>query len=449
MKFEYRTASGKKFYYESNDNTVLDENMNNPFSQHSMDWGYPSIERSEKKSSKPLSLKITLGHACNYDCSYCLQKDVGDPSERPRNMNLEVFIDNVKKNLDLSELMEIQLWGGEPFLYWNDIVPLMDFFDREGLKVLIITNGSALRQKHYEYLSKLKSEINLVISHDGPGQLELRGKDPLDSSLVVQTLKQFDDCDNVNYNFLSVVSARNYDMFSIEKFFYDKMVKLGLKCRGLSYTIGKSFETEENRQNSNSADEVIKGEDRVKFKKLFKEYLSFHAKKFKEFGYDETGQPRIFTVDPEELDYMLVGVYEYEDLSAVGFAKSIVTGMNSPNVATCGSDMHRVLSVDVLGNVRTCPHVDTSFIGGKITDMENATAIKMKPWKEDCIGLKCPVYKLCKGGCPLKIAKHDFLLNCGIESIWFETIQEAGFEFLFDEPVERISIVNRNSHDYK
>jgi radical SAM protein with 4Fe4S-binding SPASM domain len=110
--------------------------------------------------------------------------------------------------------------------------------------------------------------------------------------------------------------------------------------------------------------------------------------------------------------------------------------------------MHKVLSVDLNGNVRTCPHTDSSFIGGKITDIENARAVKMNPWKEDCIGTKCPVFKLCKGGCPLKIAKHDFLINCGIESIWFEGIQEAGFEFLFKEKVKRITEVNRNSHTY-
>lgn len=449
MRYEYETEDGLRFWYEPNTNKIFDVDGNDMFADtaSNFSWFYPAPERTDKKINKPMSLKITLGHACNYDCSYCLQKDVGDPTERPKNMNLEVFFENVEKHLDMSALIDLQLWGGEPLLYWNDIVPIIERYDREGLTIMIISNGSALRKKHAEFFAKCKSKINYIISHDGPGQELLRGKDPLKQPLVIDTLRMLDKLDHVHYNFLCVVGKRNYDLFAIEKYFYDNMVKNGLECRSVSYTIGKSYETEELRKNSNSADEVISGEEKEKFKSLLKDYLRFHREKWNENGYNEDGSPVVLNTQ-KDLGYMATGIFEYDDLGSVEFAKNIVQGKNYPNVATCGADMNNVLSVDLLGNVRTCPHTDSSYVGGKITDLENARAIKMKPWKEGCIGTKCPVWKLCKGGCPLKIAKQDFLVNCGIESVWFEAIQEEGFAWLFNSPVKRISVVNRESDKY-
>ena len=225
---------------------------------------------------------------------------------------------------------------------------------------MIISNGSALRKKHAEFFAKCKSKINYIISHDGPGQELLRGKDPLKQPLVIDTLRMLDKLDHVHYNFLCVVGKRNYDLFAIEKYFYDNMVKNGLECRSVSYTIGKSYETEELRKNSNSADEVISGEEKEKFKSLLKDYLRFHREKWNENGYNEDGSPVVLNTQ-KDLGYMATGIFEYDDLGSVEFAKNIVQGKNYPNVATCGADMNNVLSVDLLGNVRTCPHTDSSY----------------------------------------------------------------------------------------
>lgn len=449
MRYKYTTESGLYFWYEPNTNKIFDENGVDIFAEtaSNFQWFYYANERSNKKHNKPKALKVILGHACNYDCSYCLQKDIGDSTERPKNTNLDIFFENVKKNLDMSEVQDFQLWGGEPLLYWNDIVPIIEKYDREGMTIMIISNGSTLCQKHVDFFAKCKSRINFIISHDGPGQKLLRGKDPLESKQVIDSLRAFDKLDHVHYNFLSVIGKRNYDLFAIEKFFYDKMVEHDLNCRSIALTLGKSYETEEHHQNSGSAKEVISGEDKEKFRKIIKDYLRFHREKWNEHGYTENGQPVVIYTE-EDLGFMTTGIFEFGNGGSIDFAKNIVQGKNYTNTSICGADMQNVLTIDLFGNIRTCPHTDQSYIGGHITDIKNARIVKMAKLNEHCIETNCPVWKMCKGGCPLKITNNDFLINCGIESIWFESIQEEGFAWLFNSPVTRITDVNRKSDKY-
>ena len=145
-----------------------------------------------------------------------MQKDLGNPDERPENKQLRQFIDSVEKYLDLENLERIELWGGEPFLYWKDIVPIMEFLDHEKRHFYISTNGSALRQKHIDFFKTLKSSVMIGISHDGPGQELLRGEDIFDKKLVTSVIKQFDDLyPKIQYSFNPVVSLHNYDLMKI------------------------------------------------------------------------------------------------------------------------------------------------------------------------------------------------------------------------------------------
>ena len=102
--------------------------INNINKQHVVDsWGKTT------KSNVPVRLRIILGQACNYSCSYCIQKDLGDPSERNKNENIFRFITTFEEKMDKSELRRVELWGGEPFLYWDDMVTLMRYFDGDGI----------------------------------------------------------------------------------------------------------------------------------------------------------------------------------------------------------------------------------------------------------------------------------------------------------------------------
>lgn len=72
----------------------------------------------------------------------------------------------------------IELWGGEPFVYWAKIKRLIPALAERFPAVwfLIITNGSLLDREKLDFVAHYN--IGIGISHDGLGQTQ-RGPDPL------------------------------------------------------------------------------------------------------------------------------------------------------------------------------------------------------------------------------------------------------------------------------
>jgi sulfatase maturation enzyme AslB (radical SAM superfamily) len=208
---KFITSKGLEFYYRNDTNSLHEKNgdrivVGNPSLRD--DSSYYEFAKTNyatrKKHNKPVALRILMGHACNYSCTYCMQKDIGNPDERPKREALKIFFDSINENLNLDDLNRIELWGGEPFLYWQDVMELMKFFDSEGRHFYISTNGSTLHPKHAEFFSTLKSDVLVSISHDAMHQQELRGDDIFHRDRVIKTLKMFDDLNNVEY--LSIVN---------------------------------------------------------------------------------------------------------------------------------------------------------------------------------------------------------------------------------------------------
>jgi sulfatase maturation enzyme AslB (radical SAM superfamily) len=100
----FKTQSGKNIFYYNNDNILFNENLQ-PI--NSFNYSDDHIQYAKQnhgvtfKSNKPQALRIQLGHACNYSCTYCMQKDIGNPDERPKRDRLDDFFDSIRKNLDL------------------------------------------------------------------------------------------------------------------------------------------------------------------------------------------------------------------------------------------------------------------------------------------------------------------------------------------------------------
>ena len=144
------TGTGQYFYYSNYTNGLYNSSMQ-PLSEVTTPTKeYEEVikeTRSRVKSDKPYWIRVLLGHACNYSCTYCLQKDIGNPDEREKITTTDRFIEQIE-NLDLSRLQRIDLWGGETLLYWKTIQEIMLKFDREGLDWFIPTNGTPLQLKH-------------------------------------------------------------------------------------------------------------------------------------------------------------------------------------------------------------------------------------------------------------------------------------------------------------
>lgn len=92
-------------------------------------------------------LNIFLGYACNFSCSYCLQEMDAPDAVRKRHP-VQPFIEQVVPFVKELGIRRIDYWGGEPFLYWDEIAAIHRAFQKEKLEfdfVRITTNGSLLK----------------------------------------------------------------------------------------------------------------------------------------------------------------------------------------------------------------------------------------------------------------------------------------------------------------
>lgn len=420
---KFKTSSGKQFFYRNTDNSIHNEDGELLSLPPKEGWEYfeninkQNIFGVTHKTNKPTALRILLGHACNYSCGYCMQKDIGNPNERPENFWLPSFIESVNTHLDLEQLERVELWGGEPFLYWNDMMAIMKLLDAPNRHFYISTNGSPLRQKHVDFFKTIQATIMMGISHDGPGQELLRGEDIFIKESVADTIRQLGEMHpKIQFSFNTVISAQNFDLFKINDYFKDVSNKLGLKHARLSFIPARVYDDTDSQ---NSADHVIKGELLPEFKKMVDSYLKAAIKQVKDGG-DRFLNCNI--VDNE------VGVLRYALLTR----HQIPVTMTS----SCGADAADILSMDIRGNVRLCPHTSEKFTGGHINNLKGVKIIGLTLERKDTHCSTCPVKRLCKSSCPIDFPTEVFLHNCRVEKIWYSAIQQNAFALLFGEEVE-------------
>ena len=102
---------------------------------------------SNHKSNEIWNLKIQLGLKCNMHCKYCAQtgNEIGASVFTQR--DVEPFIKKLVDN-KIEVVGSIELWGGEPFVYWKVLQKLIPELRRIYPKASIgmITNGTLLRK---------------------------------------------------------------------------------------------------------------------------------------------------------------------------------------------------------------------------------------------------------------------------------------------------------------
>lgn len=131
-------------------------------------------------------LKIIFGTKCNLNCEYCYQIDkCNDMSDEV----LDKIIEEINKS---EEQFSIHLFGGEPLIYIDKILYLIDNIDRYKHKFSISTNGTLidnfrlLEQKlgyfipnllsnkeggSYEKLN-MRSQFRFIVTKDNISELE-------------------------------------------------------------------------------------------------------------------------------------------------------------------------------------------------------------------------------------------------------------------------------------
>ena len=75
-------------------------------------------------------IKISLGFKCNYHCSYCWQHQFEREAVDATPALIASFMSKLRK-LDLSKCNRMDLWGGEPLVYWKTVKPLIEAIKTE------------------------------------------------------------------------------------------------------------------------------------------------------------------------------------------------------------------------------------------------------------------------------------------------------------------------------
>lgn len=412
----FSLESGDTIYYHSHTNSIFNaefEAINMP--QPQLDEWY--IEEAANhgvltKTNKPIALRILLGHACNYDCVYCMQKDIGNPFERSRNTNIDNFIKTIQDKLDTTNLHRVELWGGEPFLYWKDMVVIMEHFDNRNIEFFISTNGSAFVQKHVDFFATLAGRVLINLSHDAVRQETLRGVDVLKNPKKVDIIKKMMQLKNVAVGVGCVVSAANYDLFEINKYFKDFADANSIDNLKITFIPAKNYDSTDSH---NSANYVIRGNDLIAFNTIMKSFIEGCMSD------SETYLRNNILYSPE-------GVFSYATFLK---SKAPVTFTSS-----CGADSNDVLSVDLQNNVRLCPHTDASSISGTLDNLKDVKIKNLDLNRRITHCANCPVKRICRSSCPIKFPDAVFYSNCAFEKVWWGNIQEAAFSFLFGQSVQ-------------
>ena len=425
-KFEI-VRTGEFFLYDNATNGLLDvdgNHLSKPFT-YPADWDQLKDRFGATHVVKnPETIKITLGHGCNYSCGYCMQKDIGNPNERAVNGLTPMLIQKIRRHLDLSETTRIELWGGETLLYWKDMMPIMEEFDQPGVTWYVPTNGTPLMHKHIDFFMKLKGKVAMGISHDGPAHESTRGPEFLHKK--VDVLKRIErECgQQVQYSFNPVISRTNYDLFAINEFFVRFFDEHQLKYKQLSFELGRVYDE---TMAKNSTHHVINAEHIPAYREILTNYLQAHLDQYHQHGAITDGP-------------LLANNLFHTGMGVIPYAKTLYERKQPLLKTNCGVDDSRLMSMDMLGNVRTCQNTDESYNGGNLMYIKGIRIQRVNLNRDDHCG-PCEVRRLCKSSCPLDLGAATFQTNCNIEKTHYRAIQLAAFALLFKSEVRMVGAV--------
>jgi uncharacterized protein len=345
------------------------------------------------KSRAPRILKIQLGLSCNYACSYCSQAFQIADATVSKLADVEHFLTELDGWItDAPE--KIELWGGEPFLYWAKIKRLIPALAERFPKAAfsIITNGSLLDREKLDFI--VAHDIAITISHDGPGQ-HLRGPDPFDDPDKRRWIEALLAERPGRTGFNAVLTRGNHDLRALKAWFAEKV--------GPDIVVGL-----EGVVNVYDAATAI-GTGRFELAELNSLTWSI----FEALVED----PNAFGLG-ERINEFYASIQRQRPIQALG--------------QKCGMDSPDAIAVDLSGNVMTCQNTGAKG-AHKIGHVADFDAIALDTathfaFREEC--MSCPVVQLCKGSCMFlegeffkQSCANEFAFNMGImmAAVWHLT----------------------------
>lgn len=340
---------------------------------------FPISPESPGRKIKALrKIKIQLGFACNYSCSYCSQNNLrnsADHSAAASFKKIDSFFSSIEKWFDggedgLGQGVSLEFWGGETLIYWDSIERLTELLKKRypHISLALFTNGSLVKESMVDFAMKMG--LHFVVSHDGETFNNDRARDPFEIPSQAKGLhylfKNLNPKGLVSFN--ATLTPKNFSLLKIRDYIAGK---LGVSPSeiSLSYDLATAYD----KAGLNYVVRPHEESDLVN--KIFAECLKLYPSNL-----------RLGQVDKMVLDFI-------ETLQRNLPIK--VTGQK------CSMDLPSSLAVDLDGNILTCQNVTAKgghLIGHveRLNDARLDTAYHFSK-RSEC--LKCPVVQICRGSC--------------------------------------------------
>lgn len=367
-----------------------------------VEWDDAYKMTSGKRNLK--KIKIQLGLKCNFSCEYCSQRFVPRNKDDHLDTSDQYHIGDdeveayVKKfdHITFADKPHFELWGGEPFLYWKTMKPLIEKLREKfsNSTFSVITNGSLLTDEIIDFI--VKYDIRISVSHDGPGQ-PTRGPDPFDDPEQKKML-------------MKLTNKRAHAPIKHQRI----NPETGLEENATTYEARISFNSMVHKNNDSRAD-IAKWFLNKVGKVMIGEGGTVDA-------YDEGGKNMSWQTPEEHIGYRKKAISEVINHKTQSFhiqsqkIDNFIASLKSQRPASmlnqkCGMDEPDTIAMDMNGNVTTCQNVtatssNTAGVSHKIGNIEDGdeglAKIKINAgthWsdRKDCT--TCPVLQICQGSC--------------------------------------------------
>lgn len=315
-----------------------------------------------RKSTRPRMAKIALGLGCNMACAYCSQHDERAGASAAPSGEVGAFLAGLPHWA--TEVRVWRLFGGEPFVYWRRLKPLVEglrAFSPEA-EIALITNGMLLDREKVEWIEA--NDLSIAVSHDGPGQF-LRGEDPLDHPVAGAAIADLYRRRPHRLGFNCVLTRDNHSLLDIHRHI---SARLGGPITLWSEGIAKSYGT--------FADPVIIA--------TADEWTAIRRRIFA-----DAARPELLTEGAVRaaLSEVFTALRDGRPDQALG--------------QRCGLDREDSIAVTLAGQVLTCNNLaaEGRHVIGHIRDLNAARLNTAWHWSHFETCRSCPVVQLCAGGC--------------------------------------------------
>jgi len=163
-----------------------------------------------KEIEKLTRLEVSFSNLCNLACAHCssfFSSKWYSEDVKANRVAKSGYIENSFnfKSWDLSELTDLKIIGGEPFMEQKQFVSLMNSIDLSKVELQICTNGTILPGPELKSLIEKCKKVYLCISLDGIGSVNDWYRWPSKFNEVIDNMKQFEQWWSGSSNIVFIV----------------------------------------------------------------------------------------------------------------------------------------------------------------------------------------------------------------------------------------------------